>query len=328
MNIAIVGATGLVGREILKILNEKGFLKNNKIFLYASEKSNNKKICMENKRYVVKTLTKENLINNYDFVFFSAGSKISKMWACEFTRRGAIVIDNSSAFRRENSVPLVVPEINGCLALKNSVIANPNCSTIGASLPIFVISKLYKIKRIVISTYQAVSGAGNKGIKDLKNKTTNKFKQPIHNNLIPQIDVVLSNGYTFEEDKMNFELKKILNNSHIKISATCVRVPIFNCHSESIMMEFDTKPDITKIKQKLKRQHGIKIIDNPLKNKYPMPIYADKNDNVWVGRFRKDSSSTHAISFFISFDNIRKGASLNAVQIMEYIIKRNKSHKI
>lgn len=324
MNIAIIGATGLVGREILNTLNQINLLNTNKIFLYASSKSAGSIINIGKQNFIVKELKEDNLEERYDYALFSAGGKISKLWAEKFVNRGAIVIDNSSAFRRDDNVPLVVPEVNFKTIKNNNIIANPNCSTIGVALPLYVLNQIYNIKKVIISTYQAVSGAGNSGINDLVNGTNNKFTYQIRNNLIPQIDVALNNGYTFEEDKMDFELKKILNNKKIKISATCVRVPIINCHSESVYVEFNEKPDINLIKDKLKKFKGIKLLDNLSRNIYPMPCIANGKNDIYIGRLRKDNSSKKAISFFLSFDNVRKGASLNAVQILEKLIKKHK----
>lgn len=321
MNIAIIGATGLVGREILKILHEKK-LDNNNVFLYASKKSENLVIDVKNKQYKVKELKKENLEKKYDFALFSAGKNVSKEWASEFVSRGAYVIDNSSAFRRDKNIPLVVPEINGNNIFNYKIIANPNCSTIGASIPLYEIDNLYKIKRIIVSTYQAVSGAGQRGIDDLNNGKQGKFPFNIQNNLIPQIDIALENGYTFEEDKMDYELKKILNNGNLKIATTCVRVPILNCHSESINVEFFKKPNLEKIIKRLSVSKGVKLLNDLENNKYPMPSVSDGKDDIYVGRLRYDTSNENAINLFISFDNIRKGAALNAVQIMECIISK------
>ena len=349
MNIAVVGATGLVGREIIKILNQKDLLNNNNLYLFASKKSANKKIKINNKQYKIMELNEENF-NKFkykiNYALFSAGSEVSKNWACRFAECGIYVIDNSSAFRRDKTVPLIVPEINGNLLkrknekiiknqaedlkkLKKSdkniqfgkIIANPNCSTIGLSLPLFCLQKTCEIKKIIVSTYQAVSGAGQKGIQDLKNSTTKKFTNVIANNLIPQIDYALDNGYTYEEDKMNFELKKILNDKRLKISTTCVRVPVLNCHSESVYVEFFNAVNVNKIVSNLKKFKGIKVVNDLSNGKYPMPILCDGKDDVYIGRIRQDTTSKKAISFFISFDNIRKGASLNAVQILECLMK-------
>lgn len=322
MNIAIVGATGLVGRTIINILNEKHLLKNNNIFLYASSKSDGKIIFVDDKQYVVKELDFKNLVSRYDLALFSAGREISLRWAPIFAELGAYVIDNSSAYRRNKNVPLVVPEINfEDINDTKKIISNPNCSTIGASLPIHQLSKIYNIKRIIISTYQAVSGAGQNAVEDLINGTDKKLPYVITNNLIPQIDNPLKNGYTYEEDKMEFELKKILHNQALKISTTCVRVPIVNCHSESINIEFDEIPDVSRVKGILGGVKGICVCDDLNNKKYPMPYFADGQDDIYVGRIRQDTSNSNAINLFISFDNIRKGAALNAVQIAEEIIK-------
>lgn len=326
MNIAIIGATGLVGREILKILFQKKLIKNNNIYLYASKASENKKIKVGKYEFFVRELSENNLINKYDFALFSAGKVVSKRWADVFVKKGAIVIDNSSEYRRNKEIPLVVPEINSREVKNKRIIANPNCSTIGASLPIFAIKKHYKIKKIIISTYQAVSGAGKRGIDDLKHNTKNKFNYNIKNNLIPQIDEFLSNGYTFEEDKMNFELKKILNDKKLNVSATCVRVPIKNCHSESVYVELDKIPNLKLIEQSMKEVGGMTVLEDS-GNKLPMPGLANNSNDVFVGRLRHDTANAKAISFFISFDNIRKGAALNAVQIMEFLISKKTKFK-
>jgi len=321
LRIAVIGASGKVGREVIKILNEKGLIAGSEIDLFASQRSEGIKICDGDFCFVIKKLCKENIDKKYDYALFCAGGKVSKEFACEFIKNGAVVIDNSSVFRRESDVPLVVPEINFDHIKKDcKLIANPNCSTIGCALVLNSLLKLYDIKRVVASTYQAVSGAGQKGIDDLNNNTTNKFVYPINNNLIPCIDYPLENGYTFEEDKMNFELNKILNRQ-IKISTTCVRVPVLNCHSESLNIQFDRAPTLEKIKEVLKSEKGVCLVDDLKNNQYPMPILADGKDDVFVGRIRKDPSNTRAINLFLSFDNIRKGASLNAVQILERLIK-------
>lgn len=358
MNIAIIGATGLVGREIIKILEEKHLTENNNIFLFASQKSANKKIKINNKTHKVLELNESNfnkVKGKINFALFSAGGEISRTWVKKFSENNAVVIDNSSAFRRDRNVPLIVPEVNGnCLIdfvdnfvkktnnqsknVKNikknnkkqqflPIIANPNCSTIGLSLPICCFLKSGKIKKIIVSTYQAVSGAGQKGLQDLKNGSTNKFNHTITNNLIPQIDLFINSGYTFEEDKMLFELRKIFNNTTLKISTTCVRVPITNCHSESVYVEFNKEVNIEEIRKNLKNFKGIKLVDDIKNCKYPMPILCDGKNDVLVGRLRRDVISKKAISFFISFDNIRKGASLNAVQIMEKVITIMSKHK-
>lgn len=322
MNIAIVGATGLVGQTVLQILGEKNMLSGNNIFLFATEKSNGKILKYKNFEFAVRTLCIENLQTHFDFAIFSAGSNVSKVWAKKFVQKGAVVIDNSSAFRRMKNVPLVVPEINfDDISSKTKIIANPNCSTIGLSLPIFAISCVKKINRIIVSTYQAASGAGNSGILDLENKTKNKFPYVLTDNLIPQIDKFLPSGYSFEEDKLMFELNKILH-SDIKISATAVRVPISNCHSESVNIELEKSCSKKAFVSCFEDTSGITLIDDLSKNLYPMPIFAQKTDNILVGRIRKDKSQKNCYNMFLCMNNIRKGAALNAVQILEKYIQK------
>lgn len=324
MKIAIVGATGLVGREMLKILAEKNLLNNNKIFLYASAKSEGKILQVDDNEFVVHELLPET-VEKVDFALFSAGKNISKQYAKQFAKLGAIVIDNSSAFRRHKNVPLVVPEINFEDILDTTkIIANPNCSTICLALPLFAIEQLAQIERVVVSTYQAVSGAGNLGLLDLENNTNNKFAYKITDNLIPQIDKFLKNGYTFEEDKMIFELKKILHLKDLNITATAVRVPISNCHSESVNFTTHKALKTSTIQNAMIKQQGILLVDNPETNLYPMPKLANMTDDILVGRIRKDYSHKNAYNMFLCMNNLRKGAALNAVQIMEKIILTKK----
>ena len=321
MKIAIVGATGLVGRTMLQILHERGFTNSHEIILYASKKSSGTLISVSNKTYIVRELTLENIDKNISFALFSAGATISNLWAKEFTKNGAFVIDNSSAFRRKKHIPLVVPEINANeITLKTKIIANPNCSTILLSIPLFAIHSQFNIKRVIVSTYQAVSGAGMKAINDFKNNTNNKLPFPIYNNLIPKIDTMLQNGYTFEEDKLSYEINKIIKPSKIKLTATAVRVPIENCHSESVNIEFYKKINLNIIENILKTTKGLKLISDN-ESTIPMPIIANNKNDIYVGRIRKDYSNKNSINLFLCGDNIRKGAALNAIQIMEYILK-------
>ncbi len=319
MKIAIVGATGLVGQTLLNILEEKHYTDNNQIYLYASEKSVGKIIKIAHKNYKILSLED---VYQVDFAFFCTSAGVSKQYSHKFMQKGAIVIDNSSAYRRNPKIPLVIPEINfDCVNDKTKLIANPNCSTIALALPVFAISKKKKINRIIISTYQAVSGAGSKGLFDLEYGSEIKFNHIIKNNIIPQIDRFLADKSTFEEDKIRFELNKIIGKK-INISATCVRVPITNCHSESVNIEFDKNTSCESIKEMLLFQEGIMVVDDPKHNIYPMPIYAEKNDNILVGRIRKDKSKPKCINMFLCMNNIRKGAALNAVQIMEKILQQ------
>ncbi|MBQ8468199.1 MAG: aspartate-semialdehyde dehydrogenase [Clostridia bacterium] len=321
MKIAIVGATGLVGREILKILEEKQFDKFCDFNFYASSRSEGKILNVGSKFARVMALD-NNSIEPADYAIFSAGSIVSKTWAKKFVKLGATVVDNSSAFRRFKNIPLVVPEINmddvGC----SKIIANPNCSTIALALPLFAIAKHVKIKRVVVSTYQAVSGAGKKALDDLENSTSNKLPHKITDNLIPQIDKFLANGNTFEEDKMIFELKKILHEPNLQVSATCVRVPISNCHSESVNIELSKPLSNKKLREILSCERGICLTDNTETQLYPMPSIANNTDDILVGRIRQDKSCKNTINLFLCMNNLRKGAALNAVQIVERLISK------
>ncbi len=328
-NVAVVGATGKVGRTFLEVLEKRNFpIKN--IYLYASKKSAGLKLKFKNEEFEVIELSEENIKNDIDFAFFSAGGDTSLKFSPLFAKKNAIVIDNSSAFRMDKDVPLVVPEVNGDEAFNNNgIIANPNCSTIQAVVALKPLHDKFKIKRIIYSTYQAVSGAGNFGVKDLDvddEKDLNKFQYLIKGNLIPQIDVFLDNGYTKEEMKMINETKKILKDDSLKITATCVRVPVENSHSESINVEFENPITLDKIFDELRGFEGLVVLDDISSNTYPMPKYISGKDDVYVGRIRLDESCDNAINIWVVADNILKGAALNAVQIAEYIIK-NKGEK-
>ena len=324
---AIVGATGLVGRTFLKVLEERK-LKIDEYKLFASKKSKGKKIKFMDEDYIVDELNEDSFSNtHFDYALFSAGGNISSIFSPIAAKNKTIVIDNSSYFRMFKDVPLVVPEINKNEITKNNgIIANPNCSTIQAVLILNTLNKLYKIKRVVFSTYQAVSGAGINGIKDLENMCLDsskllKFNYPIYNNCLPQIDDFTSNGYTKEELKMINETRKILNIPGLNITATCVRVPVKNCHCESINVEFYEKCDLDEIKQELNKQNGIVVLDDIERNIYPIPTFVDGKDDVFVGRIRYDESVNSGINFFCVADNIRKGAATNAVQILEELLK-------
>ena len=322
---AIVGATGLVGSTFLKVLEEKN-LPIDEYVLFASKKSAGKIINFKNKEYVVEELTENSFNDNrFNFALFSAGGDISKIYSPIASKNGCIVIDNSSYFRMHEDVPLVVPEVNENAIYENKgIIANPNCSTIQAVLPLKVLNDNYKLKRIIYSTYQAVSGAGIKGINDLKNTSkglkAQKFTYPIYNNCLPHIDVFLENDYTKEEMKMIEETRKILNLPNLNITATCVRVPVLNCHCESINVEFKNEFDISELKQLLNKQEGIVVLDDCIKNIYPLPTFVDGKDDVFIGRIRRDYSVKSGINFWCVADNIRKGAATNAVQILEKLL--------
>ncbi|MCL2234534.1 MAG: aspartate-semialdehyde dehydrogenase [Firmicutes bacterium] len=325
-NVAVVGATGMVGRKMLDILLERNFPVE-KIVPFASKKSAGSKIQFGKKEFEVVELSLENIKKHKcDFAFFSAGGSISKQFAPAFAMEDAIIIDNSSAWRMDSSVPLVVPEVNAHdLKWHKNLIANPNCSTTQAVVALAPLHKKYKIKRVVYSTYQAVSGAGVNGTTDLergmRGESNLQFSRQIFANVIPQIDVFLDNGYTNEEWKMIIETKKILGDESIKVSATAVRVPVFNGHSVSCNVEFENKIDINEIRKLLEKAEGVTLMDNPEKGVFPTPLDADGKDDVYVGRIRADESRENTIELFTVADNIRKGAALNTVQIAETLIK-------
>lgn len=333
MNIAVVGATGMVGEKFIQVLQERNIQADN-YYLYASSKSAGKTIKMFDKEYTVIELCEQNIVDKkIDYALFSAGGSISKEYAPIFARHGAIVIDNSSAWRQDKDVPLVVPEVNPeDILWNNGIIANPNCSTIQAILPLKAIDDKFKIKRIVYSTYQAVSGAGKKGYDDLKNgingEAPKKFVHPIFSNVLPHIDDFLDNGYTKEEEKMIFETRKILHNQDLKITATTVRVPVFNCHSESINVEVEKSFDMPQVFETLSNFKNIVVMDDPKKNIYPMATIANNHDEVYVGRIRRDFSVENGLNLWVVADNIRKGAATNAVQILEQILEYKKEGKM
>ena len=325
--IAIVGATGVVGRTVLKVLEEKSFY-NCSYVLFSSKKSARTKIEFLGQNYIIQELTDTSFTNiKFDFAIFCAGGKVSEKYAPIVASTGCIVIDNSSVFRMNEKVPLVVPEVNPEKISENTgIIANPNCSTIQAVVALKPLDDKYSIKRIVYSTYQAVSGAGMAGIEDLENGIKGiepqKFPYPIFNNCIPQIDDFTSDGYTKEEYKMINETRKILNKPNLPITATTVRVPVKNCHSESINVEFEKDFDIYDIKILLQNSPGIVLIDDIERSYYPICTKADGNDEVFVGRIRRDFSVKNGINLWVVADNLRKGAATNAVQILEYLIKQ------
>lgn len=323
--LAIVGATGLVGRTALKVLEEKN-LPNFEYKLFCSKRSSGSVLKFLGKDYITYELTESSFDEGFDFAIFSAGGDTSKKFAPIAASKGCVVIDNSSAFRMDDDVPLVVPEVNAeCIKLNKGIIANPNCSTIQAVVALKPLDDKYKIKRIVYSTYQAVSGAGKNGLEDLVNhsseKDLKKFPHPIYNNCLPHIDVFLDDGYTKEEHKMINETSKILGRNNIKITATTVRVPIENCHGESINIEFENDFDLEEVKYVLKYSKGIVLYDDPQNDIYPLATVANGTDSVYVGRIRRDFSQANTLNLWCVADNIRKGAASNAIQIMEELIK-------
>ena len=325
-NIAVVGATGMVGRKMLQVLSEKNLPVEN-YYLFASARSAGKQVEFMGKQLTVLELCEQNIIGkNIDIALFSAGGDTSKEFAPIFAKHGILVIDNSSAWRRDVNVPLVVPECNPD-DIKNhkNIIANPNCSTIQAVVALKPLHEAFSIKRIVYSTYQAVSGAGVKGYNDLlngiKGEAPQKFPYPIFGNCIPHIDVFLDNGYTKEEDKMIFETKKILGDQNIKITATTVRVPVYYGHSESINIEFNKPCTAKQVREVLEKAEGVVVQDDVQNNVYPMAVTAEDKNEVFVGRIRQDDTVESGVNLWVVADNIRKGAATNAVQIAEKAIE-------
>ena len=321
MKVAIVGATGLVGSTFLKVLEERD-LGITDLYLFASARSAGKKINFRGQEYTVEELTESSFDRDIDIALFSAGGDISRKFAPIAASKGVLVIDNSSAWRMEEGVPLVVPEVNPERALENrGIIANPNCSTIQCMAPLKALAEKYGLKRIIYSTYQAVSGTGQKGVEDLQNGLKGlepkAYPHQIVNNCLPHIDSFLENGYTKEEMKMVNETRKILELPNLPVTATCVRVPVINSHSVSITAELNRDFDIDELKQALTDYEGVVLVDDPQKNIYPLAAEATGQDKVFVGRVRRDFSTDNSVNLWVVADNIRKGAATNAVQIAE-----------
>ena len=330
--VGVVGATGAVGREMLKVLEQRNFPLT-KIKALASSRSAGKKLEFKGKEIVVEELTPSSF-DDLDLALFSAGGSVSKEFAPIAAEKGCVVVDNSSAWRMDPEVPLVVPEVNpGDLEKHKNIIANPNCSTIQMVVPLKPIHDVAKIKRIVVSTYQAVSGTGQKAIDEMEKQVRALFNMQeveckvypyqIAFNCLPHIDVFLDNDYTKEEMKMVNETKKIMGDDSIKVTATTVRVPVFYGHSESVNIETEKKITAKEVRALLSQAPGVKVLDNPKEKIYPMPIFAAGEDDVFVGRIRDDDTIENGINIWIVADNIRKGAALNAVQIAEELLKRN-----
>lgn len=325
-NLAVVGATGLVGSTFLKVLEQRDFPFEN-LYLMASAKSAGSVIPFKGKDYVVEELTLHSFDKHIDIALFSAGGSASEIFAPIAAEHGTIVVDNSSAWRMKPDVPLVVPEVNPQdVSWNKGIIANPNCSTIQAMVPMKPLHDRYIIKRVIFSTYQAVSGSGLKGINDLKegmagNDLKKAYPHPICGNCLPHIDVFMENGYTKEEMKMIDETHKILDES-IKATATTVRVPVFASHSESINLEFEKPFDLDEVKKILQNAPGVVVQDDPEHNVYPLAREAEGTDMVYVGRIRRDFSVENGLNLWVVADNIRKGAATNAVQIAELLLKK------
>jgi len=326
MKIAIIGASGLVGQEVLRLLEIRNFPFQNLVPV-ASLRSVGKIIKCKGKSYSIINL--EDAIRlKPEIAIFSAGGKTSLEWAPKFAELGTVVIDNSSTWRMDPTKKLVVPEVNGhVLTSKDKIIANPNCSTIQMVLPLFYLHKIYRIRRIVVSTYQSITGTGKAAIDQMEDeregvKNPRKiYPHVIDKNVIPHIDIFENNGYTKEEMKMTFETKKILNDENIQVSATCVRIPTIGGHSESINIEFEKEFTLDKVREFIAKTPGCIVLDNPKKNLYPMPINAHQKDEVFVGRIRRDESQKNSLNMWIVADNLRKGAATNTLQIAEYILR-------
>lgn len=332
MNIAIVGASGAVGQTFLQLLEERHFPVDN-LLLFGSKRSAGQEYEFGGKKYMVQELRHGDQFRDVDVVFASAGAGVSREYAEDITRYGALMIDNSSAFRMDPEVPLVVPECNAedALCCPRNIIANPNCTTIIMLVALQPILRLSPIRRIRVATYQAASGAGAAAMAELeeqyrqvlngKEVTVSRFPHQLAMNMIPQVDVFTENDYTKEEMKMFNETRKILH-SDVRTSATCVRVPSLRSHSESIWIETDEPLDPAIVRETLKKAEGVVVIDEPLKGKYPMPLYVAGKDEVFVGRIRKDLAVENGLTLWAVGDQIRKGAALNAIQIAEYLINR------
>ncbi len=330
-NVAIVGATGMVGQEFIKILEQRKFPVNN-LSLWASDRSAGKKIFVGHQEYTVKETNNESF-KGVDIALFSAGAEISRAFAPIAARSGSMVIDNSAAWRMDPKVPLVVPEINPeDIKLHRGIIANPNCSTIQMVVALNPLHKVKKIKRIIVSTYQSVSGTGSAAVEELtmqcrqvlegQNVVPHVYPHQIAFNLLPEIDVFLDNGYTREEWKMVEETRKIMHADEIEISATCVRVPVFISHSEAINVQFEDAMSPDEARSILAKTPGVKVIDDPNVSLYPQPWVSSGTDDVFVGRIRTDVSCTSGLVMWVVADNLRKGAALNAIQIAEEAVKR------
>jgi len=326
MKIALVGATGLVGSTMLRLLEERNF-PITELLPVASERSLGKTIQFKGKEYPV-MLAADAIAQKPQLALFSAGGGPSLALAPQFAAVGCYVIDNSSAWRMDATKKLVVPEVNGdALHKEDLIIANPNCSTIQMVMVLQALHKRYNIKRVVVSTYQSVTGTGQKAVDEMLqqrsgNAVTEVYPYPIDFNLIPQIDVFQENGYTKEEMKMVLETCKIMGDDSIKVTATCVRVPVMGGHSESVNIEFNNDFDLAEVRQILSATPGVVLRDNPANKEYPMPLFATNKDEVFVGRIRRDESQANTLNCWIVADNLRKGAATNAIQIAEYLLEK------
>lgn len=324
MKVAVVGATGLVGTKMLQVLQERNFPLT-ELIPVASEKSIGKTVLFSGKEYPVR-LMEDAIAMKPEIAIFSAGGKTSLEWAPKFAEVGTTVIDNSSAWRMDPDKKLIVPEVNAhVLTTSDKIIANPNCSTIQMVVVLQPLHLKYKIKRVVVSTYQSVTGTGKKAVDQLMNERKGiegemAYPYPIDMNLIPHIDMFLDNGYTKEEMKMVNETKKIMGDDSIRVTATTVRVPVIGGHSESVNIEFENDFDLNEVRELLSHADGVTVVDDVKNNQYPMPIMAHDKDDTFVGRLRRDETQPNTLNCWIVSDNLRKGAATNAVQIAEYLM--------
>ncbi|NND88662.1 MAG: aspartate-semialdehyde dehydrogenase [Flavobacteriaceae bacterium] len=327
MKVALVGATGMVGAVMLKVLEERKFPLT-ELIPVASEKSIGSTVKFKDEELTIKSMA-EAVELRPDIAIFSAGGSVSTQWAPKFAAVGTTVIDNSSAWRMEENIKLVVPEINAHLLTTNDkIIANPNCSTIQLVMTLAPLHKAYTMKRVVVSTYQSVSGTGSKAVQQLDNEISGQtgpmaYPYPIHRNALPHCDVFEENGYTKEEMKLAREPQKILDDRTFSVSATAVRIPTSGGHSEAVNVEFENDFNLSDIRSILHNTQGIVVQDNPETNTYPMPIYAEGKDDVFVGRIRRDESQPNTLNLWIVSDNLRKGAATNAIQIAEYLVNNS-----
>lgn len=334
MNIAIVGASGAVGHEFLRVLEEQDFPIDS-LRLFGSKRSAGSTIVFKGTPYTIEELTEDSDFSGVDIAFTSAGAGTSKKFADVITRHGTLMIDNSSAFRMDDDVPLVVPEVNGADALDRprNIIGNPNCTTIQMVVALKPINDLSKITRVRVATYQAASGAGQAAMEELRNQfdelaqgkkpTVEKFAHQLAYNVIPHVDIFMENDYTKEEMKMFFETRKIMHSPDIKVSATCVRVPVMRAHSEAIWLETEKPLEISEVRDALERAEGVVVMDNPRYKEYPMPLDIAHQDPVFVGRIRKDLADDCGLNLWVVGDQIKKGAALNAVQIAQWLLRHD-----
>jgi aspartate-semialdehyde dehydrogenase len=326
MKVAVVGATGLVGTQMIRVLQDRSFPVS-EFYPVASEKSIGKEVTFMGKGYKVMGM-QDAIDRKPDLAIFSAGGGTSKEWAPKFASAGTTVVDNSSAWRMDPNIKLVVPEVNAHVMTKNDkIIANPNCSTIQMVVALSRLHKYYRVKRIVVSTYQSVTGTGKKAVDQLMNERMGRnsemaYPHKIDMNILPHIDIFLDNDYTKEEMKMVNETRKIMEDDSIRVTATTVRVPVIGGHSEAVNVEFDKEFEISEVRRILSDTPGVIVMDDPKNNVYPMPIVSHNRDEVFVGRLRRDESQPKTLNMWIVSDNLRKGAATNAIQIAEYLLEK------